>query len=108
MAARLGGQLIDDDGAPTLDDPNNAKALDVLKQLTDAQGGYRQGEELHRLVRLLRRKNQFVKDQVGAEVDAAVVRQRADSLRQGCGDLRRRRSRTPAASRSLWPVAAPS
>jgi multiple sugar transport system substrate-binding protein len=64
----LGGQLIGEDGAPTLDNPNNAKALEVLKKLTDAQGGYAKVKSFTDSFDFFGDKNQFVKDQVGAEV----------------------------------------
>ena len=64
----LGGQLIGDDGAPTLDNPNNTKALEVLKQLTDAQGGYAKVKSFTDSFDFFGDKNQFVKDQVGTEI----------------------------------------
>jgi multiple sugar transport system substrate-binding protein len=64
----FGGQLIGEDGAPTLDNPNNTKALEVLKQLTDAQGGYAKVKSFADSFDFFGDKNQFVKDQVGAEV----------------------------------------
>jgi multiple sugar transport system substrate-binding protein len=64
----FGGQLIGDDGAPTLDNPNNTKALEVLKQLTDAQGGYAKVKSFADSFDFFGDKNQFVRDQVGAEV----------------------------------------
>ena len=64
----FGGQLIGEDGAPTLDNPNNTKALEVLKQLTDAQGGYAKVKSFTDSFDFFGDKNQFVKDQVGAEV----------------------------------------
>jgi multiple sugar transport system substrate-binding protein len=66
----LGGQLIGPDGAPTLDNPNNAYALDLLKKITDAQGGYAKVKSFTDSFDVFGGKNQFVKNQVGAEVDA--------------------------------------
>lgn len=66
----LGGQLIGDDGAPTLDNPNNAKALTFLKQLLDAQGGYAKVKSFTDSFDTFGAKNQYVKDQVGAQVNA--------------------------------------
>ena len=66
----LGGQLIGDDGAPTLDNPNNAKALAFLKQLLDAQGGYAKVKSFTDSFDTFGAKNQYVKDQVGAQVNA--------------------------------------
>jgi multiple sugar transport system substrate-binding protein len=64
----FGGELIGADGAPTLDNPNNTKALAFLKQLTDAQGGYAKVKSFTDSFDFFGAKNQFVKDQVGAEV----------------------------------------
>jgi multiple sugar transport system substrate-binding protein len=66
----FGGQLIGEDGAPTLDNPNNAKAIAFLKQLMDAQGGYAKVKSFTDSFDFFGEKNQFVKDQVGAEVVA--------------------------------------
>jgi len=66
----FGGQLIGEDGAPTLDNPNNAKAITFLKQLMDAQGGYAKVKSFTDSFDFFGEKNQFVKDQVGAEVVA--------------------------------------
>lgn len=65
----LGGQLIGADGAPTLDNPNNVKALTLLKQLNDAQGGYAKVKSFTDSFDTFGDNNQFVKDQVGAQVD---------------------------------------
>jgi multiple sugar transport system substrate-binding protein len=64
----LGGQIIGEDGAPTLDNPNNVKAIELLKQLTDAQGGYAKVKSFTDSFDFFGKKNQFVTDQVGAEV----------------------------------------
>jgi multiple sugar transport system substrate-binding protein len=64
----LGGQIIGEDGAPTLDNPNNVKAIDLLKQITDAQGGYAKVKSFTDSFDFFGDKNQFVADQVGAEV----------------------------------------
>lgn len=64
----LGGQIIGENGAPTLDNPNNVKAIDLLKQLTDAQGGYAKVKSFTDSFDFFGAKNQFVADQVGAEV----------------------------------------
>ena len=66
----FGGQLIGEDGAPTLDNPNNAKAVAFLKQLMDAQGGYAKVKSFTDSFDFFGEKNQFVKDQVGAQVVA--------------------------------------
>ncbi|MFE5291869.1 ABC transporter substrate-binding protein [Isoptericola sp. NPDC056618] len=65
----LGGSILDEDGAPTLDTPENAAAIEDLKRITDAQGGYAKVKSLGDSFDLFGEKNQFVKDQVGAQVD---------------------------------------
>ncbi len=66
----MGGRLIDADGRPTLDDPANGKALAFLKQLMDAQGGYAKVKSFSDAFDTFGDQNQFVSDQVGAQVDA--------------------------------------
>ena len=66
----FGGQVMDDNGVPTLDNPNNAKALAFLKQLYDAQGGYAKVKSFSDAFDTFGKNNQFVKDQVGAQMDA--------------------------------------
>lgn len=66
----LGGQLVGPDGKPTLDNPNNVYPLELLKRITDAQGGYAKIKSFTDSFDVFGAKNQFVKNQVGAEVDA--------------------------------------
>jgi multiple sugar transport system substrate-binding protein len=66
----FGGQLIGQDGAPALDNPNNAKAIAFLKQLMDAQGGYAKVKSFTDSFDTFGDKNQYVSDQVGAQVNA--------------------------------------
>jgi multiple sugar transport system substrate-binding protein len=66
----LGGQLVDADGMPTLDNPNNVKALSFLKQLADAQGGFAKVKSFTDSFDTFGDKNQYVSDQVGAQVNA--------------------------------------
>lgn len=66
----MGGQLVGSDGTPTLDNPNNAKALTFLKQLNDAQGGYAKVKSFTDSFDTFGDSNQYVKDQVGAQVNA--------------------------------------
>ena len=106
----FGGQLMDDDGVPTLDDPNNAKALAFLKQLYDAQGGYAKVKSFSDSFDTFGEKNQYVKDQVGAQVNAqwyvnvlTPVRQRVDISAVPFKDQTASRSRWPAARRSSSP-----
>jgi multiple sugar transport system substrate-binding protein len=65
-----GGRLADETGKPALDDPNNAKALAYLKELTDAQGGFAKVKSFSDAFDFFGKGNQFVKDQVAAQVDA--------------------------------------
>jgi multiple sugar transport system substrate-binding protein len=65
-----GGKLIDDKGAPALDNPNNAKAIDFLKELMDAQGGYAKYKSFSDAFDVFGDNNQFVKDQVAAQLNA--------------------------------------
>jgi multiple sugar transport system substrate-binding protein len=64
-----GGQLTDENGKPTLDNPNNVKGLEVLKKITDAQGGYAKVKSFSDSFDMFGADNEFAKDQVGAEVD---------------------------------------
>ena len=66
----MGGQIVGEDGAPTLDNPNNAKALNLLKQIEDAQGGYAKVKSFTDSFDTFGDNNQFVKDQVGAQIQA--------------------------------------
>ncbi len=65
-----GGQLIDSTGKPTLDDPKNVKGLQVLKQITDAQGGFAKVKSFSDTFDAFGKNNQYIKDQVGAQVNA--------------------------------------
>jgi len=66
----MGGRLADADGKPALDDPANQAALDLLKKITDAQGGFAKVKSLSDSFDTFGAKNQYVKDQVGAQVNA--------------------------------------
>lgn len=63
----LGGQLVDKSGKPTLTDPANDYPLQLLKQITDAQGGYAKLKSFSDSFDFFGGDNQFVKNQVGAE-----------------------------------------
>lgn len=65
-----GGQLTDEEGAPTLDDPANVEAVDYLKQIVDAQGGYARYKSFADAFDFFGENNQFVADQVGSQVAA--------------------------------------
>ena len=63
-----GGQLVDADGKPTLDNPDNVKAFQFLKQVYDAQGGYADVTSFVNSFDAFGDANPFVKDQVGAQL----------------------------------------
>lgn len=63
----FGGGLYNDDGSPKLDDPANLAALDWLKQLMDAQGGYPKVKSFKDTMDVFGNENQYVKDQVGVQ-----------------------------------------
>jgi multiple sugar transport system substrate-binding protein len=65
-----GGKLMDGKGAPALDDPANVAALTLLKEIYDAQGGYAKAKSFSDSFDTFGKDNQFVKKQVGAQVDA--------------------------------------
>ena len=66
----LGGRLTDDRGAPTLDDPANVYPLETLKKILDAQGGFAKWKSFSDSFDVFGEKNQFVTDQVAAEINA--------------------------------------
>ncbi|HEX8510077.1 MAG TPA: extracellular solute-binding protein [Propionibacteriaceae bacterium] len=63
-----GGKLVDADGKPALDDPNNVKAFEFLKKVYDAQGGYEDVTSFVNSFDAFGDANPFVKDQVGAQL----------------------------------------
>ncbi|WP_326957019.1 ABC transporter substrate-binding protein [Arthrobacter sp. MP_M4] len=65
-----GGRLMDEKGVPTLEDPANIEALTFLKEIYDAQGGYAKAKSFSDAFDTFGKDNQFVKNQVGAQVDA--------------------------------------
>jgi multiple sugar transport system substrate-binding protein len=65
-----GGQLTDSDGVPTLDDPSNVAGIELLKQITDAQGGYAKVKSFSDSFDTFGDNNHYVTDQVGAQVNA--------------------------------------
>jgi len=66
----MGGKLTDADGKPTLDDPANQAGIDLLKKITDAEGGFARVKSFTDAFDTFGDKNQFVEDQVGAQVNA--------------------------------------
>lgn len=64
-----GGRLVGADGAPTLDDPANLYPLELLKRIVDAQGGFARYKSFTDTFDTFGEQNQFVRNQVGAEVD---------------------------------------
>ncbi|WP_433675293.1 extracellular solute-binding protein [Microbacterium gorillae] len=65
-----GGKLNDDKGAPTLDDPSNIAGIELLKKITDAQGGYAAVKSFTDSFDTFGDDNQYVKGQVGAQINA--------------------------------------
>ena len=63
----FGGRLYGDDGAPMLDDPKNVEALDWMKQVLDAQGGYAKVKSFKDSMDVFGKNNQYVADQVGVQ-----------------------------------------
>jgi len=66
----LGGQLVDQSGKPTIDNDKNVAPLELLKKLTDAQGGWAKVKSFSDRFDTFGKNNQYVKDQVGAQVNA--------------------------------------
>lgn len=66
----MGGQLIDEEGAPTLDDESNIAGIELLKQITDAQGGFAGVKSFTDSFDTFGDNNQYVAGQVGAQVNA--------------------------------------
>lgn len=64
----FGGQIMDGEGKPTLDNANNVKAFEFLKKLFDAQGGYANAKSFGDSFDAFGDGNPFVKDQVGAQL----------------------------------------
>jgi multiple sugar transport system substrate-binding protein len=64
----FGGQTIDGDGKPALDDPNNVAAIEFLKSIYDAQGGYANAKSFVDSFDVFGDNNSYVADQVGAAV----------------------------------------
>ena len=63
----FGGNTNDENGKPTLDDPNNVKALTWMKQVEDAQGGFAKVKSFKDTWDQFGDKNQFVRDQVAVQ-----------------------------------------
>ncbi len=64
----FGGGMYDKDGKPTLDTPENEKALTFMKQLSDAQGGYATIKSFKDAQDVFGDNNAYVANQVGAQV----------------------------------------
>ena len=64
------GRLVDRNGSPTLDNAANVYPLQLLKQITDAQGGYAKLKSFSDTFDFFGANNQYVKNQVGAEINA--------------------------------------
>ena len=66
----MGGQLNDEKGAPTLDDESNIAGIEMLKKITDAQGGFAAVKSFTDSFDTFGDNNQFVAEQVGGQVNA--------------------------------------
>jgi multiple sugar transport system substrate-binding protein len=64
----FGGQTIDENGEPALDDPANVEAVEFLKEIYDLQGGYANAKSFVDSFDIFGDGNSFVTDQVGAAV----------------------------------------
>lgn len=64
----FGGGTIDDEGLPMLDAPENVEAVEFLKELYDAQGGYANVKSFVDSFDVFGDNNSYVADQVGAAV----------------------------------------
>ncbi len=63
----FGGHAYNDDGSPDLANPKNLDALNWLKALMDAQGGYAKVKSFKDTMDVFGDGNQYVKDQVGVQ-----------------------------------------
>jgi multiple sugar transport system substrate-binding protein len=64
----FGGKTINEDGTPSLDDPNNVAAVEFLKKIYDAEGGYANVKSFVDSFDVFGDNNSYVSDQVGAAV----------------------------------------
>lgn len=64
----FGGSTIDQDGVPTLDNPKNVEAVEFLKKVYDAQGGFANVKSFVDSFDVFGDGNSFVTDQVGGAV----------------------------------------
>jgi len=64
----FGGQTINADGEPALDDPANVEAVEFLKAIYDLQGGYANAKSFVDSFDVFGDGNSYVTDQVGAAV----------------------------------------
>jgi multiple sugar transport system substrate-binding protein len=64
----FGGQTIDENGEPALDDPANAEAIEFLKAIYDVQGGYANAKSFVDSFDVFGDGNSYVTDQVGGAV----------------------------------------
>ncbi len=64
----FGGGAVGDDGAPTLDRPENVEAIEFLKELYDAQGGFAEVSGFVDSIDIFGDGNSYANDTVGAAV----------------------------------------
>jgi multiple sugar transport system substrate-binding protein len=66
----MGGQLTDEEGTPTLDDPGNVAGIELLMRINEAQGGFAAVKSFTDSFDTFGDANQYVTNQVGAQVNA--------------------------------------
>jgi ABC-type glycerol-3-phosphate transport system substrate-binding protein len=103
----FGGGTNDETGRPTLDDPNNVKALAWMKQVMDAQGGFAKVKSFKDTWDVFGDKNQFVQDQVGVQAPSSGTSTCCPTPRT-TSPWPRSRSRPSRVSPWPWPAAPPS
>ncbi|WP_031223807.1 ABC transporter substrate-binding protein [Agrococcus pavilionensis] len=64
----FGGGIVDDEGRPSLDRPENVEAVEFLQELYDAQGGYANVKSFVDSFDVFGDGNTFVNDTVGAAI----------------------------------------
>jgi multiple sugar transport system substrate-binding protein len=64
----FGGSTIDEEGQPTLDNLKNAEAIEFLKKVYDAQGGFANVKSFVDAFDVFGDNNSYVADQVGAAI----------------------------------------
>lgn len=63
----FGGQTMDENGMPTLDEAANVEAVTWMKEIMDAQGGFASFKSFKDTMDVFGDQNQYVQNQVGAQ-----------------------------------------